>query len=171
MKLVLCGVFMLLAFFGVYVWCGNKANSHQVKLTDDEAIRIAVPAINQAFPGSSSNHQDYSALVRYGIWLVSPNMEGGILGGGPSAEVDDFKKNVLRTFSPETTAYEAVQVAIPAINHAFPGSSSNHMDYRASFRNGAWFVSPNIEEGVLGGGASAVIDDTYKSVLRTYFSE
>jgi len=80
--------------------------------------------------------------------------------------------------SPATkmTADEVIEVALPSINKAYPGSSKKPSEYTAYFEDGIWTVSPKppkswMGENWMGGGASAEISDSDGTLLRTLFTD
>ncbi|HEY2625460.1 MAG TPA: hypothetical protein VGI41_01780 [Candidatus Udaeobacter sp.] len=65
----------------------------------EEAIAIALKAIDARFPGAAAGHS-FDAFVRNGIWGVFvPSKSPGVLGGGtPWAKIQDADGKVLGVY-------------------------------------------------------------------------
>ena len=70
-------------------------------MTKQEAIAVAVRAIEARFPGATKN-RSFDATFQDGVWGVSgviPNRPPGLLGGGmPTAEIRDRDGAVLKVY-------------------------------------------------------------------------
>ena len=75
----------------------HQSQRAETKLSEEEAIRMAIPSINADFPGTSTNEFDYFADYKLGVWTVYPYF----LGSLPSAEISDNDGLVIRTLLKE----------------------------------------------------------------------
>ena len=68
-------------------------------MTKEEAIAIALPAMDARFPGAVVGHS-FEAFIRDGVWGVFvPPKSPGIKGGGtPWAEIRDADGTVLGVY-------------------------------------------------------------------------
>lgn len=70
-------------------------------LSSEEAIEVAIPALLSAYPQASKDPGFYRSNLSDGIWTISPRLPEGTVGGGPTADVDDSKRTVVRTYFTE----------------------------------------------------------------------
>lgn len=67
-----------------------------------EATELALPHILAAYPGADRDAGDYDTSYADGVWTVYPKLHGKLmLGGGPTADIDDRQRRVLRTYFTE----------------------------------------------------------------------
>lgn len=70
--------------------------------TEKEAIAIA---LENFYKGKEVNNQEdtteWEAVLKDGIWTVSPKMEEGELGGGSTAEIDAKSGKIIKIYFTE----------------------------------------------------------------------
>lgn len=66
---------------------------------------------------------------------------------------------------------EAFSLAYASIRLKYPSVPENIKEWDVYFENGKWYIYPKLDDGELGGGPTAEIDDQAGKVIRVYFSE
>jgi len=66
---------------------------------------------------------------------------------------------------------EAFEIAYKHISLNYPSAPEEVEEWEIYYENGKWYIYPKLDEGELGGGPTAEVDDDTRKVIRTYFSE
>ena len=89
--------FLLLTF--IVAGCRKSDKSSESRLTAQDAVAIAEPAMKEKFPDSFEEHNPYKAVWQDGIWWIHGTLpEGCIVGGTPEAKVRDSDGKVLEVY-------------------------------------------------------------------------
>src|SRR5437870_11537119 len=92
---------LILVVCGACITALATAEPAKTHMTKQEAITLAVRAIEARFPGATKNWS-FDANFQDGVWGVSgiiPNRPPRLLGGGmPTAEIRDRDGSVLKVY-------------------------------------------------------------------------
>ena len=66
------------------------------RMTEQQVLDIATPALSERFPAAFKTHQPYCAQFSHGDWWVLGTVPKGVRGGGaPEATVRDSDGKIL----------------------------------------------------------------------------
>ncbi|HUG91785.1 MAG TPA: NTF2 fold immunity protein [Planctomycetaceae bacterium] len=74
------------------------SESSRPRLSEQDVLTVAEPALRRSFPETFEAHQPYSAAFRDGIWHVTGTLPESMFGGTPEAEVRDSDGEVVRVY-------------------------------------------------------------------------
>jgi hypothetical protein len=73
----------------------------RTNLNRKEAISLAHKHIDIKYPSALNEITKWNCHFDHGKWIIYPKLEAGVLGGGPTAEIDDNSGKVIKVYFSE----------------------------------------------------------------------